>query len=142
MIASAALVFAAGSDLAVAAPFEHAPATMESLSKDILSAAREASGSAQAQGLSAAAAKRMVEAAIFGVISKSGADYSTNLGALRMTKIASGDPVIVNAVLAALTQVERVGQSGCSACSPSFTTGVGSIAGGAGTPAYSRRGPT
>jgi hypothetical protein len=143
---AAALLSAAAPTLAMADPIHHAPATPETLSNDMLTAAREASGTAQAQGLSAPAAKRLVEGAIFGVIAKSGADYSTNLGALRLAKIGSGDPVILSAVLAAMAQVEASGGAfmpgGCSACSAALTTGQGSGGGGAGTPAYSRRGPT
>jgi hypothetical protein len=83
-----------------------------------------------------------VEGAIFGVISKSGAGYATVLAALRLARLSSSDPVALSALLAALGQVEAASRSGCSSCGVSLTTGQGPVAGGAGTPAYSRRGPT
>ncbi len=129
-----------------AAPAMEAPATVRGLASAILAAAKQAESGTESQGLASGSATQVIEAAILGVIARSGADPMVIYPALTLAQSMAGDPLIVRAILAASVVLpngpgldRKV--SNCRSCTLPLSTGSGAAAGGGGSPAYSSRTP-
>ncbi len=116
------------------------PISAHALSVAILVTARQGEAAAQTRGLSPGARLVSVEAAILGVVAESGATPSVILAALRLAQAASSDPLLRQALGAAMGRLAQV-SNGCAGCTMPLPIVAGSQAGGAGTPAYSYRAP-